>query len=47
MYLAAVVIGNISFSFMLVGVNSVRHNSPSLVLRRGARRAQQQQQQQM
>lgn len=27
MYLAAIVIGNISFSFMLVGVESVRHNN--------------------
>lgn len=27
MYLAVIVIGNISFSFMLVGVESVRHNS--------------------
>lgn len=28
MYLAAVIIGNISFSFMLVGIEIVRHNSP-------------------
>ncbi len=28
MYLAAVIIGNIAFSFMLVGVKTVRHNSP-------------------